>query len=877
MALNEAQKRERSEYLEQNLSITECSQHEPYVFISYASDDWETVFKTAVVPMQKQYGMRVYADKAFDRVNDRWIVPMLRNIRGAEVVLAFVSQSYIESYACFLELLTAVNSRRQIVFISLEQTLRLGDTTDQPMLERGAKNEIMNQGANMVTNINNTSNDIMRAMKSAYTSISTLVEQDALSKYDISDAFINFFRDASVNRKTISDLNAVRRTIRSISSRVFDPALITEPVKAASGTAGRNGAGAASVSKKPEQAVQEASGTPEQAALEAAGPPEQGAVQAEVQAAQTPEAQSAGQAEGSFGPAAASESAAQAAGTDRAKPPADFTFDDTAPAGGKKAAGLLKNKGVLCGIAAAAVLVIVLLAVLLTRGGDGDDAIQVAENVETSSESAAQTAEEGEEESTDGAIPEGATYEGDLVNGVPEGTGKMIYANGNVYEGEWKNGLPEGQGKATFADGRVYEGEWKAGKCEGQGKMTHADGDVYEGEWKDGKYEGQGKYTGADGRVYEGEYKADKKEGQGKYTYANGDVYEGEWKADKREGQGKMTYANGDVYEGEWKAGNKEGQGKYTGADGRVYEGEYKAGNKEGQGKYTYANGDVYEGEWKDDKKEGQGKMAYANGDVYEGEWKAGECEGQGKMTYASGNVYEGEWKDGKREGLGILTWGGDNAGWIYEGEYKADRQEGMGTLIMPDGRLQYVGGYLDGKATGLGLYAVGKYEVGYYADKLEGRGIKCSLDGEISEFGMWKAGSLESKIEAQTVETDDGTYQGELSEAGVPEGLGVKRYKSGSMDIGMFHDGKLSFGFCVREGYTYAGELTDGIMTGYAAVLWENGDMTVTDWQKAKRNGFGLQRLSDGTIRKGVWKDDQLVELMSETTETEESTAAAE
>ena len=94
------------------------------------------------------------------------------------------------------------------------------------MIERGAKNEILNQGANMITNINNTSNDIMRAMKSAYTSLSTLVEQDALSKYDLSDAFINFFRDASVNRKSINDLNSIRYTVASISNRVFDPSLV---------------------------------------------------------------------------------------------------------------------------------------------------------------------------------------------------------------------------------------------------------------------------------------------------------------------------------------------------------------------------------------------------------------------------------------------------------------------------------------------------------------------------------------------------------------------------------------------------------------------------------------------------------------------------
>ena len=239
MGLNEVQKRERSEYLERYLEITECSQRKPYVFISYASDNWEAVFKSAVVPLQEQYGLRVYADKAFDKVNDKWIVPMLRNIRGADVVIAFVSQSYIESYACFLELLTAVNNKKQIVFVSLGEDLHLGNTIDQPNVERGVKNEILNQGGNIATNTNNTSNDLMRAMKSAYTSISTLLEQDALSKYDISDAFINFFRDASINKKTISDLNAIRGTINSISSHVFDkppavkslhPAAFDEPV-----------------------------------------------------------------------------------------------------------------------------------------------------------------------------------------------------------------------------------------------------------------------------------------------------------------------------------------------------------------------------------------------------------------------------------------------------------------------------------------------------------------------------------------------------------------------------------------------------------------------------------------------------------------------
>lgn len=91
MGLSEAQKKERADYLENNLNITECSQKNSYAFISYASDNWETVFKKAVVPLQKQYGLRVYADRAFDKVNVKWIVPMLRNIRGADLVIVFVS------------------------------------------------------------------------------------------------------------------------------------------------------------------------------------------------------------------------------------------------------------------------------------------------------------------------------------------------------------------------------------------------------------------------------------------------------------------------------------------------------------------------------------------------------------------------------------------------------------------------------------------------------------------------------------------------------------------------------------------------------------------------------------------------------------------
>ena len=43
-----------------------------------------------------------------------------------------------------------------------------------------------------------------------------------------------------------------------------------------------------------------------------------------------------------------------------------------------------------------------------------------------------------------------------------EGFGKKI-SEGAVYEGNWKDGLPNGHGKCIFADKSTYDGNWKDG------------------------------------------------------------------------------------------------------------------------------------------------------------------------------------------------------------------------------------------------------------------------------------------------------------------------------------------------------------------------------------------------------------------------------
>lgn len=531
MGLTEAQKKERSEYLEKNLEITECSQRKPYVFISYASDNWETVFKSAVVPMQKQYGLRTYADKAFDKVNDKWIVPMLRNVRGADVMIVFISQSYIESYACFLELLTAVNNKKQIVFVSLEEQLHLGDTTDQPNIERGVKNEILNQGANIATNTNNTSNDIMRAMKSAFTSISTLLEQDALSKYDISDAFINFFRDASINRKTINDLAAVKGTINSISTNVFDKSLIVKP-----------GQPSEPKSAPVQQVAPEQQPVPQ--SVQQIAPEQQPVPQPARQIA--PEQQSVPQ------------SAQQVVSEQQSVPQ---SAPESNNAGGFSATlKKLMNKGsnFKKAVIAGGVGLLALIIIIAVFGNSTKNVENMAYDPEDA-----------------GA----GIYTGEWKNGRPEGKGSIKWDNGDLYEGDWKDGKISGQGTYQWNDdGRVYIGGWVDYYCNGQGRMIYANGETYNGEWKDGLLNGQGTYTWSDGTTYTGEYKDGMRNGQGTLRFSSGETYTGEFKDDRYNGQGTYTWSDGRVFTGEWKDDKANGSGTMTYADGTVLTGTWQNG-----------------------------------------------------------------------------------------------------------------------------------------------------------------------------------------------------------------------------------------------------------------------------------------------------------
>ncbi len=709
MGLNETQKKERSEYLEKNLAITECSQRKPYVFISYASDNWEAVFKSAVVPMQRQYGLRVYADKAFDKVNDKWIVPMLRNARGADVIIAFISQSYIESYACFLELLTAVNNKKPIVFVSLEDQLHLGDTTDLPVIERGAKNEILNQGANISTNTNNTSNDIMRAMKSAYTSMSTLLEQDALSRYDISDAFINFFRDAAINRKTINDLGAVRRTIKSVSRDVFDKSLVVDLDQQET-----------SVPKQKQPPVTEAK--PIRKEEPDPAPAEEPELIRKEEPAPTPAEDPE--------PEPIRKEEPDPAPAEEPKPvppqePEQKKDDSTSDSGQKPKKPL--NIKLIGGIVAAAA-VLAMLFTMLSGPGKVTDQPYAMTDGNSDTYSGLYTGEwDKKNERPNGTgtfVMEdvAGTYEGEWVDGVTEGQGTIVWDSGDHYEGEWKDGMRNGQGTytSTEGDGYVYEGEFQNNERSGKGTMTWETGEgvvyVYEGEFQNNERSGKGTMTwGKDGEttIYEGDFADNWINGYGTCTWPSGDHYEGEWKNGKFNGKGTMTYAGGSVYEGEFVDNKKNGEGIWTKSDGTVVTENWIYGKKVET--LTLEDG-TYTGGVTDGKPDGQGKMEYTNGQVYEGEWKNGVRSGQGRCTWPDGGYYDGEWANDKWNGQGTNYIGGSKDVGFYVGGFVDGERDGHGIYTWPSGdsiETEWVNGVKNGKGTYTwsgGTVAAGEY-----------------------------------------------------------------------------------------------------------------------------------------------------------------------
>ena len=108
------------------------------------------------------------------------------------------------------------------------------------------------------------------------------------------------------------------------------------------------------------------------------------------------------------------------------------------------------------------------------------------------------------------------SYDGNFVNGLKEGKGKMIFKKfGDLYEGEFHNDKINGRGYYLWQNKESYIGDFVDAKMHGKGVYKWPDGSQYEGDYFNNIKEGNGIYKWKDGRVFQGSFERGRPHGYG--------------------------------------------------------------------------------------------------------------------------------------------------------------------------------------------------------------------------------------------------------------------------------------------------------------------------------------------------------------------------
>ena len=112
---------------------------------------------------------------------------------------------------------------------------------------------------------------------------------------------------------------------------------------------------------------------------------------------------------------------------------------------------------------------------------------------------------------------------------------------GLLYDGDTVNGEPEGYGKMLNTQTRevMYEGQFSQGYFHGRGKLYHHNVQVKDGLFEKGLFK-EGRYIRRDGRILIGKIVNGELEGMGKMILPSGVYIEGEWRNMKPHGKCKV-------------------------------------------------------------------------------------------------------------------------------------------------------------------------------------------------------------------------------------------------------------------------------------------------------------------------------------------------
>lgn len=236
---------------------------------------------------------------------------------------------------------------------------------------------------------------------------------------------------------------------------------------------------------------------------------------------------------------------------------------------------------------------------------------------------------------TEGGVRMAGRFSRDRDGNTLSGDGSIVWPNGDRYDGQIVSGLRQGTGRFTGRDGQVLEGQWQANRLVGEAQLRYANGDAYRGPLVNDLPEGRGRMEFASGDVYTGDLMRGRPHGSGVYVWRNGMRYDGAYVEGVATGRGHLRFANGNDYQGELLAGQPHGKGTLVFTTGDTYTGGFVAGKPDGQGTYQWKSGSVYAGEWKAGLKDGRGTMKWPNGNRWEGVFKADAQTDDGELIEA--------------------------------------------------------------------------------------------------------------------------------------------------------------------------------------------------------------------------------------------------
>ena len=436
----------------------------------------------------------------------------------------------------------------------------------------------------------------------------------------------------------------------------------------------------------------------------------------------------------------------------------------------------------------------------------------------------------------------GISYEGEFLEGIPNGQGSIYYKDVRTYVGSLKNGFPHGVGKMTYFDGTSYEGTFKNGYPQGSGVFQLPNGSKLEVVFKDGvarrgsikiefrkngslyfgpteKKQGDGtlitkkgeKFKGAIlNEVFHGNVKVYKKnqlyfEGQfekGKPIHGkiSGEDYDYTGQVDEyfeRVGYGKLlNKKDNSVLQGEF-LDDGDFRGDYINAAGVKTNGLFKnSAVPEGPVQITYTSGNVYIGPVANGYPHGYGEFIHIDGTKYRGQFEKGIFV-DGIIHFSNGVVYTGTVKNYEMHGFGKFQ--GNDA--VYEGEFSNNVFQGHGKATFPSGGV-YEGLWLDGR-----LF------VNFERQTLP-RSYEWTTSGTVKTNQY--EGVNESKTGKGSIIYPNGSiYKGSIID-GLANGEGELVSPQGDKYNGLFLDGKFSGkGIIQFKNYSYEGDFKVGLYSG--------------------------------------------------------------